>query len=513
MACEAVVQADPGWQAAMRQRGVEDFSLAMVDPWAAGYSGPEDDAGRAADRPPADLGALRAGRERLRAAGRGPDRRVSTSTRWRSSRSRTTASSPLPPKRRQLRPGRGWPSPDNVPASRRRAPTSSRSRSPSPRAPSFDGRRPRRRAGRSGTLRVGFTPREGLVLHEIAYEDRGTLRRSSTAPRWRRCSSPTATRRPRTASRTSSTMGEYGVGWLANPLDARLRLPGRDPLLRRRRQRPGRRADGRSRTPICMHEEDSAIGWKHTDFRTEEVEVRRLRRLVISFDRHRRQLRVRVLLVPLHRRHDRVRGQAHRRDLDRRAGARRAARRTARWSRPGLYGPHHQHFFCVRLDMAVDGNANTVVQVDSEPLPLGPGQPDRHGLGDQAHGLRDARREAQAADRPAARPLLADREPGQGLRARRPGRLQARPGRERGADVRAGLAASPRAPASRSKHVWVTRLRPGASASRPATTRTSTRAATACRATRRPTARPRTPTWCSGTRSAPTTSSGRRTGR
>jgi primary-amine oxidase len=42
---------------------------------------------------------------------------------------------------------------------------------------------------------------------------------------------------------------------------------------------------------------------------------------------------------------------------------------------PGLYGPHHQHFFCVRLDMAVDGNANTVVQVDSEPLPWGPSNP------------------------------------------------------------------------------------------------------------------------------------------
>jgi hypothetical protein len=33
---------------------------------------------------------------------------------------------------------------------------------------------------------------------------------------------------------------------------------------------------------ICMHEEDYGIGWKHTDFRTEDVEVRRLRRLVIS---------------------------------------------------------------------------------------------------------------------------------------------------------------------------------------------------------------------------------------
>src|SRR5258708_13220625 len=43
---EELVRADPRWQAAMRQRGVEDFSLCMIDPWscppvAAGL-GPED---------------------------------------------------------------------------------------------------------------------------------------------------------------------------------------------------------------------------------------------------------------------------------------------------------------------------------------------------------------------------------------------------------------------------------------------------------------------------------------
>jgi primary-amine oxidase len=42
MACEAAVQADPGWQEAMRKRGMEDFSLAMIDPWAASYLGEED---------------------------------------------------------------------------------------------------------------------------------------------------------------------------------------------------------------------------------------------------------------------------------------------------------------------------------------------------------------------------------------------------------------------------------------------------------------------------------------
>src|SRR5262249_22553949 len=48
--CEAAVRADPGWQAAMRRRGITDFSLAMVDPWSAGNFGIEDEKGRRLSR-------------------------------------------------------------------------------------------------------------------------------------------------------------------------------------------------------------------------------------------------------------------------------------------------------------------------------------------------------------------------------------------------------------------------------------------------------------------------------
>ena len=44
IACEEIVQADPRWQEAMRKRGVTDFSLTMVDPWASSWTGPDDDA-------------------------------------------------------------------------------------------------------------------------------------------------------------------------------------------------------------------------------------------------------------------------------------------------------------------------------------------------------------------------------------------------------------------------------------------------------------------------------------
>ena len=34
---------------------------------------------------------------------------------------------------------------------------------------------------------------------------------------------------------------------------------------------------------VCMHEEDDGILWKHYDFRTDKTEVRRSRKLVVSF--------------------------------------------------------------------------------------------------------------------------------------------------------------------------------------------------------------------------------------
>ena len=42
-----------------------------------------------------------------------------------------------------------------------------------------------------------------------------------------------------------------------------------------------------------------------------------------------------------------------------------------------LAGPHHQHLFNFRLDMCLDGPANSVYEVDAVPVPAGPANP--HG--------------------------------------------------------------------------------------------------------------------------------------
>ena len=289
---------------------------------------------------------------------------------------------------------------------------------------------------------------------------------------------------------------------------AGLRLRRRDLLLRRRRQRPGRRAgDDRERH---LH----ARGGLRHRLEAHGLPDRGRRGPAAAapgdlVDRHRRQLRVRVLLVPLHRRHDRVRGQAHGRDLHRRAGAGRAAcARHARRARAVRAAPS-----ALLLRAAGHGRRRQREHRRAggfRAAAVRAGEPDRHGLGDEADGVRG--RVGARAGGPVARAVLADREPGEAERGRRSRRLQARPGGERGADVPAGVALRPAGRVHRRARVGHG-VRPRASASPRATTRTSTPAGTASRATPPRVATPRARTWCSGTRSAPTTWSGPRTGR
>ena len=99
--------------------------------------------------------------------------------------------------------------------------------------------------------------------------------------------------------------GENGVGIAASPLTLRLRLPGRDPLPRRRRVATPRATPVKIPNAICMHEEDYGVLWRHIEWRDGPGEVRRSRRLVDLVLLGDRQLRLRLLLVPVPGRHDR----------------------------------------------------------------------------------------------------------------------------------------------------------------------------------------------------------------
>ena len=329
--CERMVQANPAWQAAMRKRGVTDFALAMVDPWSAGYYGPPTSP---------------AGGSSARSRGSAPSEldngyarpiegliTVVDLDRMEVVDVEDHGVVPLPPRdgnytAEAIRDPRNLPHFADGPRADLRQLDITQ-----PEGPSFqlDGHELRWQKWR---LRIGFTPREGLVLHTVGYEDGGRVRPVLYRASDLRDGGPL--RRPRarpTAARTPSTMGEYGVGMLANSLELGCDCLGEirylDAIV----------SDGQGEpvtleNAICIHEEDFGILWKHTDLRTGQVEVRRSRRLRGLVDRHGRELRVRLLLVLLPGRHHRAPGQAHRRHVHWRHRARARRRSTACWSRP-----------------------------------------------------------------------------------------------------------------------------------------------------------------------------------
>ena len=75
-------------------------------------------------------------------------------------------------------------------------------------------------------------------------------------------------------------------------------------------------------------------------------------------------------------------------------------------SPPLVSAPVHQHFFNVRLDMTVDGTANSVYEVRPRPTTRGPANPYGNAFHAEERLLR-TELEARRERRPAARPLLA----------------------------------------------------------------------------------------------------------
>ena len=365
---EEITRADPRWQEAMRKRGVTDFSLTMIDPWAAGYD-IDDPKGRRLVRPLTFV--------RSREDDNGYARPVEglivlvDLDLMEVIDVRDHGVVPLPEKAGNYMPELMFDG-DNRPAHTHLRDDVRPIEITQPEGPSFtvDGHAV---SWQKWRLRVGYSPREGLVLHQIGYEDRGTLRpviyRASLSEMYIPYGDPAPTHRIKNVF----DEGEYGVGLLLNPLELGCDCLGEIHYF----DVTANDQDGQPVTipnAICMHEEDYGVGWKHTDFRTEKVEVRRSRRLVVScfatvgnyeygffwylYTDGTIQYEVKLTGV-----------------LSTGALADGEQPRHGVVVAPGLYGPHHQHFFNVRLDMQVDGERNSVYEVDAAALPPGPDNP------------------------------------------------------------------------------------------------------------------------------------------
>jgi Cu2+-containing amine oxidase len=162
------------------------------------------------------------------------------------------------------------------------------------------------------TMRLGFNYREGPVIYQVTFDDRGTVRdiayRLSFAEMIVPYRDPTFDHYRRTAY----DIGEWGLGVMTRSLELGCDCLGEVAYL------DATLCDSKGDPydiphAICLHEEDNAVLWKHVDPHT-GAEVRRQRRMVVSSPRIRGQLRVPHLLAVLPGRQYRVRGAGHRSD-------------------------------------------------------------------------------------------------------------------------------------------------------------------------------------------------------
>lgn len=230
-------------------------------------------------------------------------------------------------------------------------------------------------------LRISLHPMEGLVLHTVSFNDAGEerliLHRASIAE----MVVPYGETSPMHYWKNYFDAGEYGLGKLTNSLEL-----GCD-CLGEIRYFDAYLVDGSGepyviRNAICLHEEDYGILWKHHDLVSGDTEVRRSRRLVISaihtVGNYEYGFFWYLYQDGTIQAECKLTGIVATMAVE--AGERPAY---SAMIADRLAAPHHQHIFCFRLDMDVDGVDNNIYEVDSATVPMAPDNP--HGNAFEAH--------------------------------------------------------------------------------------------------------------------------------
>ncbi|TDZ32657.1 Copper amine oxidase 1 [Colletotrichum spinosum] len=214
-------------------------------------------------------------------------------------------------------------------------------------------------------FRLGFTPREGAVLHDLRYDGRPALYRLS----YSELTVPYGDPRPPFQRKQAFDLGDGGFGRAANNLELGCDCLGAihyfDALLADPRGEPTT-----ARAVVCLHEQDNGIGWKHTNFRTGRAVVTRLRELVVQC----------VVTLANYE-------YVFAYKLDTAGGITLETRATGIVSvvaidegkdsdygvvvAPGVLAQNHQHIFAVRIDPAIDSYEDGATRIAvEESLPV-----------------------------------------------------------------------------------------------------------------------------------------------
>ncbi|SDO32863.1 primary-amine oxidase [Nakamurella panacisegetis] len=222
-------------------------------------------------------------------------------------------------------------------------------------------------------LRVGFNYREGLVLHQVSYDDHGTERDIAYRMSLAEMIVPYRDSGFDHYRRTAYDIGEWGLGYMTTSLQLGCDCLGEIRYL------DATLADSAGipydiKQAICIHEEDNAVLWKHVD-NNGRSQVRRMRRLVVSA--HATVANYEYLIYWRFYTDGNIECEIRATGImvttPLAPGQPTPATGTLVDQR--TYAPFHQHILVARLDLDVDGPQNSVMEVDSFAVETSPDNP------------------------------------------------------------------------------------------------------------------------------------------
>ena len=363
-----IIMADARWQMAMRKRGIADFGKVQIEAWAVGPVA-------AAHRKSRLLRALSYYKgDSINFYGR-PIEGVVALVDMNIERVvevMDTGVIPLAPTSQEL---------DEKATGTRPAPKPLKTTQPEGASFEINGQEVRWQNWR---FRYSMHPREGLVLHTVSYEDAGRVRPILYRASLSEMVVPYGDTDQGWRWRGAFDVGEWGLGRLASSIEPRTDAPENATFV----DATLAGDDGAPYTlprAIGIYERDGGLLWKHYESYSEHNESRRARQLVIFFIatignydyainwifNQDGALELDAALTGIMLPKGVSEAKLHEHGGSYRSGHLVSA---------NIVAPHHQHFFSFRLDFDVDGQNNSVMEMNTRSMPAGPGNPALNGM-------------------------------------------------------------------------------------------------------------------------------------
>ncbi|MCA1633491.1 MAG: primary-amine oxidase [Acidobacteria bacterium] len=396
-ALSPIVKADVRWQAAMRKRGIDDFEKVQIDGWAVGQV-PARHRGmrliRALSYYKPDAGDGGGSNNFYGQPIEGVVALVNMNTEQ-VLEVTETGIVPLPPPSQQL---------DEKSTGTREAPKPLNITQPGGASFELSGQEIRWQKWR---FRYTMHPREGLVLHTVGYEDGGRVRPILYRASLSEMVVPYGDTDQDWRWRSAFDVGEYSVGRLASSIEPKTDAPENATLL----DATFAGDDGQpyvKERAVGIYERDGGMLWKHFEGYSGKNESRRARQLVVFFiatignydyavnwifhqdGTLEADAALSGIMLPKGVRETKAVGHG-------------AHAKSGHLVAANVVAPHHQHFFSFRLDFDVDGQNNSVHEMNTRALPVGRANPSQNGILMEETLLGNERAAQRRMDMPSAR--------------------------------------------------------------------------------------------------------------